>query len=143
MSDQITRQQAREITDEIMSAIQGVLTKHGLTVDSKKSNFGDIYGLTIKASQSQLNENGINTNSLEAMAFLLNAQHHGVTDTVAALGAPFTYRGEQYRCIGYNTRARKMPFLIEKVSEPGQHYKAPDSIAPYLPTYDAASDIYR
>jgi hypothetical protein len=143
MKDQITKEQGRAVTKEILEAIQGVLDKHGLTLDSQKSNYGDIYGITIRATRASLNENGINTNSLEATAFLLNAQHHGVTDTVEALGKPFTYRGEEYRVIGYNTRARRRPFMIEKISEPGRVYNAPDTIAPYIPTYDASTDIYR
>ena len=135
-----TRQQAIDISNEIKAATDTILAAHGLVARQPKTSYGDnVYKITIEASLETLNTNGVNLASTEATDFIAMAGYHGITDPRVCFDDTIDIGGKTYTLIGYNSRARKRPFVM-KEQVTGKTYVFADNIARLFPTYDPMKD---
>ena len=137
----ITRQQAIEISREIEAAIKPILAKHGLTLNSPKTTYGERYDYKITASRLVASDTGVNMASPEAKAFLRNANMHGITDAAKCFDQTIRINGKTYMLIGYKPRATKRPFILKDCAD-GKTYVFPNTSAKFFPTYDKETDYY-
>lgn len=111
----VSREAARLITEEINTAVQAILARHGLEAGKSSSGYGDYYQFKITANAVQLNERGVNLQSNEAQAWLVNAFQYNFTreQAEAALGKTFTSKGKTMKFLGFESRRPKFPVYAE------------------------------
>lgn len=131
----ITRQQAQAITEEISEAVTAILSKHGLAEPKIKTTYGDYYQFKVQAAPLEEGANGVNLNSPEAQAYLLDAKYDDDLDP-DALGREFTVQGRTFVFTGSLTRGKK--FVYAARGEDGRTYKFTSDIRRFL-TKDAAN----
>lgn len=111
----VTKPQAQAVTAEIMQAVEAILAKHGLDKPSGvRSTYGDQYKLTITTSSVELNDDGINTASAEAIAYERYAFSYGLHDGL--LGTKFMVRGEEWTFLGIATKRSKYPIMARNAA---------------------------
>jgi hypothetical protein len=103
----IDRATIKLIADELEAAVQTVAEKHGIQITSGRQQYGHTRG-TIKMELATINEDGeAQTPERTALDMLgaLDGIKHGMT---------FTNRGRTFTVTGYNSRARKRPYICER-----------------------------
>ena len=134
----ITKQQCIALDNEITTAVNAILEKHGLQTSKRRSNYGDLYRFTVEAVIPVSNENGVNTATPEAQAWIANGPSLGFKNAADALGTEFTSGGKKFRLTGYRTRARTRPILAQ--GEDGKTYIFSAAILRQVPGYNAEDD---
>ena len=135
----ISRQQARLVTEEIDAAVKAILAKHGLTAGQAKTNYGYQYKYTITASVPVVSDNGFDIGTPEAQTFILLGPTSGFANPKASLGVPFTVNGKTFIVTGWNSRAPKFPLVGKNLTD-GTAVKMPRSWLKHIPGYDAGID---
>jgi len=125
---QVTKTQAQSLTKEIQEAVAAILAKHGLADPKVKTTYGDYYKFTLEASPENLDENGVNLSSKEAVAY---TNFHNAYDLPAGLlGKQIVVKGETITFIGIATTRKKYPYAFRK--ENGETTLYTEAIVPYL-----------
>lgn len=133
----VSRELTQKVSKEIQEAILPILEKHGLKATKFNSKYGDSYGLSIAAVSIQLDENGVNLNSAEAILY----QRFGYTawlgkslddrvELKAKLGTKFTSAGKEYVFAGIRSRGKNK--IVAKGKSDGKDYVFADSIVTTL-----------
>lgn len=133
---EISRAEARLVTDEIRAAVTAILEKHDLTLGDVRSNYGDHYGFRFTATKAMLGEDGFDYGTKHAKEWMLYGTMSldadgAFEDPKAALGKVVTMRGEQWEFMGYSARSPKFPLMFRKVAD-GKTYKFTHSALRYL-----------
>ena len=126
--DKIThldRPTVRTISSRALALLKE-LEELGLSVESKGARFSDS-NITLKFQVSVLNEDGVaETREWEDLKHYAKVWH-GISD-VSVFSEPFQSGREQYRVIGYRSRARKNPFICERVRDGSRFVFTADSV---------------
>ena len=122
---EFTRPVCRALNEDVRKALQSVADKHGLKLDEKGASFR-AYECSVgfKFVIDKQNSSGVTMNK-EAQDFLRYAAlPFGALSefTEDDLGAVFHSSGDQFKIVGYKSRAKKYPILAERVSD-GKRYK--------------------
>jgi hypothetical protein len=120
----VTREEAKVISDEIMAAVHAVLAKHQLQALPTKTGYGDNYVLKVEAVKVELGRNGVNIHSKEAMLLDLVGAFKGLN--AADLGAKFKHGGRTWVLTGACNSA-KTPLVCR--GDDGKTYRLPESDA--------------
>lgn len=134
MDEVVSRELTRKVSADIQAAILPILEKHGLKLSKFSSKYGDMYGLSISASPTVLDKNGVNLASTEAIyyeRFGHNVFKDGEIITLTAkLGTKFTTGGKSYIFCGVRSRGKNK--IVVKGDKDGKGYVFADSIIPTL-----------
>ena len=130
----VSREKAKEITEEIKRYAEQLLSEHGLSVQKIRSNYGDYYKFTIEASMIQISDDGIDMGS-EYVQRYQQAGYFAVVDAqvmhlTAPVGTRFSHRGEEYLLIG--VRARGKMKIIAKPADSDDMVLFTDEIIPII-----------
>lgn len=110
----VSRQTADAISKEIAEAVRAIITKHGLTVESMKTGYGDYYDFKVKATAVQM-KNGVNTQSKQARDFV-NYSFRWAFETEAAeaaLGQTLTIpKLGECVLVGATPKSKKFPIVV-------------------------------
>ena len=111
---EVTKQQAKEITEEIKAAVEAIFKSHGLETPKASARYGISYSIKLEASVENLDENGVNLSSQEAMAY---TQFHKAYDLNGGLlGTEFEVNGEKFTFIGLALSRNKYPIVARNSS---------------------------
>lgn len=109
----VSREDAREISEEIKAAVEEILGRHGMEVTKLTTNYGDRYGFKVEASNVVRGEGGVNLESPYAKAYERLHSKYGLN--AGLLGKRFVSRGRAYTFSGIATSRSKYP--IAAISE--------------------------
>jgi hypothetical protein len=120
----MTKDLIRAIRDDVNAALADVARKHGLAMHAGNATF-DNNAATFKLVCSTVADNG-QTMTPEASAYQKVAGFYGYVPlfSTVKIGA------DEYTVVGYNSRARRQPILIERN---GKVFKASESIVTLAP----------
>jgi len=100
------------IGDEIAEAIAGVLDRHNMTLEGRRGSYTDTtFDLKLALVDKPDPALGYNPNTREAQAYV---QAAAIFD-LPALGTVVTLGREDFRIVGWNNRAQKMPIELVAV----------------------------
>ena len=128
--DKVSKATGAKVTEEITAAVEAVLAAHGMEKGKVRWTYGDGYSFKVEASLLNVNENGVNVSSSEAQYFVYAATLPGMLtkdEAESLIGAKFRQGRDEYQLIGWNSRARKRPIVITRVSD-GAKLVAPESV---------------
>lgn len=114
--DRITRQNAKTVVQEVLTAVEQEIKAAGLTAKVVGSVKFEDSRLVFKLELAT--ENSV---PVEAEEFIQYAKSLGITKV---LGEVVKYGGELYKIEGLSLRSRKCPVWVERVSD-GKKYKLP------------------
>lgn len=114
MTHVVDRMKARALSAEIDAAIAPVLAKHGMEKGKTHTTYGELYRFKIEATP--IGAAKPEETDWQRFATLFNLPED-------ALGKEITLGGQKMKIVGLNTRARKMPVMLEAAG--GKKYKAP------------------
>lgn len=124
----ISKELSRQVTDDIRTAVDAILAKHGLVAGKVNTHYGIHYKFSIEAVAEELGENGVNLASKEATAY---QQLHKVYDLPEGLlGKIITVKGEPLVFLGIAASRSKYPYAFRKAN--GETTLYTDAIVPYL-----------
>jgi hypothetical protein len=135
----VTAALCKQVAAEIDTAVDQILTKHGLQKSKRNARYGDIFKYSVEAAPLIAGDNGVNLGSEEAQAFVAFGRSLGFTDPASALGKTFTSGGIEYVFEGYRSRAPKRPVLARRVSD-GRSFIFGREALRRLPGYDVGLD---
>lgn len=102
------RNKAETVIKEIEAAIQGVMTRHGLTSRGGRGKC-DSNGLTVSFELKEAVTSGSGSTSVQQTKALLDAcASYGISPNVL-----FESSGRTHKLVDYNPRAWKTPFITE------------------------------
>jgi len=132
----IDRDMARTVAGEARAALAEVFRSHGLDPEGFKlrTTYGGTLKMTVEVGELVAGENGVNLGSAEAIAWQRYAKwetHDGKRLDPDALGRTVEISGRPMVFVGYNPRARKMPFLFRDPMA-GKTFKVGEYAARYL-----------
>jgi hypothetical protein len=113
----IDRETAKAVAEDMRSALEHVFRTHGLDSEGFKlrTTYGGTLKFTLEVGELVAGENGVNLGSAEALAWKKHAawaSYAGERLDPEALGRTVEISGRPMVFVGYNPRARKMPFLF-------------------------------
>lgn len=118
---------SREVCDKVAAELREhaikLFAKYGLEVTSSKAQYGDKFTFKIDAVSTDIDENGINLNSVEAQyytrfGFSYYSELSGKTEVLnVPLGTKFQNKGTEYIFAGIASRKRKFPIVARRVSD--------------------------
>jgi hypothetical protein len=116
----VSKEQAAIITDEIRTAINEILTKHGLDANKVSSGYGEWYEFKFTASPVTLGLNGVNLTSKEAVYYtkfgFASYDYQKETRLEAPLGTMFTTsKGQKMVFAGIDSKRSKFPIVANEV----------------------------
>ena len=128
MSVEINREFCRTVREEITHALAAVGAKHGLKIEAGSASFVSGPGGNIKFQLhcSTLTNDGV-ANTPERLALATYGRLDGIPDEYLA-GKSFSFTRREVRLIGYQTRARKNPYLFEDVATGQKFVTNPEAI---------------
>ena len=116
----IDKATALAVAEEMRTAIDAILEKHGLQLEDRKIGYGDYFDFKIKAVPVIKGTNGVNMASQEATSYIKfgyqgivqdGTQFGTPTTLTAELGTIFDIDGVEYVFAGVNPRKRKFPIV--------------------------------
>lgn len=111
-----TKTNVRQLEAEVQAAMEAIAKKHGLTVTPRGGRFSG-GSATLKTEFAVVAEDGtVKTPEYEALQ--LHARLWGVD--AAKFDEFRDFNGEEFKVVGYRTRAPKKPFIIE--NQAGKQY---------------------
>lgn len=134
----VSRETADAISKEIAEAVRAIITKHGLTVESMKTGYGDYYDFKVKATAVQM-KNGINLQTKQARDFVAWSFKYGFETEAAeaALGSTLMIPklGE---CVLYGAtpKSKTLPIVV-LCKKDGKTYGVSENHLKQLSGYDA------
>lgn len=113
------------VSKEIQSAIAEVLERHGLDLVGVRGSYSDVgvdykVTLTEKADESL----GYNPNTREAQVYVEAASVYDLPP----LGTVIVLKDSEYRIVGWNNRAQKMPVIATRLSDGGSVKISEDAV---------------
>jgi len=128
---QVTRDKAREITEEVVEEVRKVLAKHGLKLDKYNTTYGESWAIKISGHKEVVNaETGVDEGSAYARDFLRFPMQWGLTEK--ALGCTVKVRGVDHTFVGTASRRPKYPFALRN-NRTGKLMMHTESVVPYFP----------
>lgn len=130
----VSKDLAKQISDEIKRYAEELCAQHGLQVQKIRSNYGDYYKFSIEASMIQISDDGIDMGS-EYVQRYQQAGYFAVVDAQvmhlrAPVGTRFTHAGKQYLLVG--VRARGKDKIIAKRADSDDMVLFIDEIIPVI-----------
>lgn len=104
----ITREQAKSITEKLAAAAKQIFAEEGLESGKISTHFGERYDFKIVAEALELGVNGVNLKSEYAAAHQKFAEMFGVSGV--ELGTEFDAQGKKYFYAGIAVSRSKYPF---------------------------------
>jgi hypothetical protein len=132
----ITSQQARLLTEEIEKLVGPIFEKHGFEAPSTKTTYGDRYAVKFESTPFEEGAGGVNLNSPEAKAYVMEARYSDGKLDPEALGREFTVRGETYIFLGSAPRRPKYPYSAKRQRD-GKVFKFTREIERHLAKAEA------
>lgn len=128
--DKVSKAAGAKVTDEITAAVEAVLAAHGMEKGKIRWTYGDGYSIKIEASLLNVNDNGVNVSSAEAQYFVYAVTLPGMLtedEATSLIGAKWRQGTDEYQLLGWNSRARKRPIVIRRLSD-GAKMVAPERV---------------
>lgn len=119
---EFNRQNLPIVEREILEALEAVAEKHGISIDREGRGTFTSHSFQFKLKCTIVGEGGENT--AQKIDFERNAVFFGFKPE--HYGREFSMGGDTYRLVGFNFRARAMPFKGERVTD-GAPFKFRDS----------------
>lgn len=117
----VSRDKARQVTEEISAAIAEILERHGMQQRKTSTKYGPSYKISLEAEVVQM-EGGVNVASQEAQDFVEYARMGLIGLPEEALGRTFVSQGIEYRLTGYMPQNPKYCFSVERTDD-GKRFK--------------------
>lgn len=130
MSEAVSRELTKKVSQEIEAAILPILERNGLKLTKFNAKYGDLYGLNISAITMNVSEDGINLNSPEAIGYS-RFGHYGFVNgesiqLTAKLGTKFESRGRKFVFAGIRSRGKNK--IVAKCEDDGKEYVFADTV---------------
>lgn len=133
----VSRETADAISKEIAAAVRAIITKHGLTVESMKTGYGDYYDFKVKACAVQM-KNGVNIESKQARDFVNYSFRWGFETEAAeaALGQTLTIpRLGECVLVGATPKSKTLPIVV-LCKKDGKNYGVSENHLKQMDGYD-------
>ena len=131
----VTKDKAREITQEIEVAVKAIFEKHELQPSKIRSKYGDGYQVSIQADAIEMNDSGVNLASTESQVWISIGKQYGFENPASVLGAEFVQNGKPFRFLGMNPNASRFP-LVAKNLKDGKTYKLTVGSLKLMPNFN-------
>jgi len=117
----LDKKTANQISARALELLKPLEAEFGISVARSGGSFNES-NVTLKFQAATVNEDGQALTKVRADLEAYCEIRHGIK--LAALDTPFTQgvrgRATEYRVVGYRPRARKMPFICERVTDGAQ-----------------------
>ena len=131
----VTKDQAKAITQEIEVAVKAIFEKYELQPSKIRSKYGDGYQFSVQADAIDINESGVNLASTESQVWISIGKQYGFENPASVLGAEFVQNGKPFKFLGMNPNASRFP-LVAKNLKDGKTYKLTVGSVKLMPTFN-------
>jgi len=118
----ITKDKARQVTEEIQIAVDAILKKHNLEKIKVSTTYGDSYAFKVQASEVTI-QNGVNVETPQAQMWRMLGRTYGFENPNEALGTTFAWNGKKFIFLGVTSRGNYP--VIAKNSATKKDFKLP------------------
>ncbi len=106
----VTKEQAKAVSDELEAVLNEILARHGLSESRVSVKYGEVFKMSLTATAVELNDEGVNTASPEALAYERYAAEYGLKEGL--LGSSITLRGKTFTFVGLALKRSKYPYAF-------------------------------
>lgn len=116
----VSKEQGQKLAQEIKQAVEEILKREGLSLETTKLGYGEWFEYKIKAVSVELGPNGVNLASPEAIyytkygftAFIPGAIEESQQKLTAPLGTQIQVKGQTLTFAGIAPQRRKYPIAM-------------------------------